>query len=175
MARNVEIKARVESIDAVAARAAAIAGQGPFEFPQDDTFFTCPNGRLKLREFSPDRGELIFYRRADKAGPKESFYVRTVTGDPAGLRDCLTLAHGQVGRVQKHRTLFLVGRTRLHLDRVTGLGDFLEIEVVLDDGESTDSGISEANDVMARLGVDSAQLVEAAYVDLMTGPTTLTR
>ena len=33
----------------------------------------------------------------------------------------LTLANGQEGRVIKHRTLVLVGRTRVHLDRVQGL------------------------------------------------------
>ena len=169
MGRNVEIKARVAGIEAITPRAAAIADQGPFEIPQDDTFFACANGRLKLREFSPDRGELIFYRRADQAGPKESFYVRSVTNDPASLRECLSLAHGQVGRIQKHRTLFLAGRARLHLDRVAHLGDFLEIEVVLEDGESTDSGVREATDLMTRLGVDQSELVEAAYVDLIKG------
>jgi len=168
MARNVEVKARVESFEAVLARAAAIADQGPFQMHQDDTFFACANGRLKLREFSPDRGELIFYRRENKSGPKESFYVRTVTSEPAGLRECLTLAHGQAGRVQKHRTLFLAGRSRVHLDRVAQLGDFLEIEVVLHNGESIESGINEANDLMKRLGLSSSQLVEEAYVDLMT-------
>ena len=177
MARNVEIKARIENIDAVASRAATIADQGPFEIPQDDTFFKCANGRLKLRQLSSDHGELIFYRRSDQAGPKESFYVRAVTADPAALRECLALAHGQVGRVRKHRTLYLAGRTRLHLDRVAQLGDFLEIEVVLDDAESVDSGVREADDLMKRLGVDPSQLVEAAYVDLLTlksDPTTLT-
>jgi predicted adenylyl cyclase CyaB len=174
MARNVEIKARIESLEAIAARAATIADQGPIEIQQDDTFFTCATGRLKLREFSPDHGELIFYRREDKSGPKESFYVRATTSDPTALRECLTLAHGQVGRVQKHRTLFLAGRTRLHLDRVTELGTFLEIEVVLQDDEAIESGICEATDLMTRLGVESSQLVEAAYVDLMAG-TNVTR
>src|SRR5690349_13044911 len=174
MARNVEIKARVESLEAIVRRAAAIADQGPFEIQQDDTFFACGNGRLKLRELSPDHGELIFYRRDDKSGPKELFYVRAVTNDPTALRECLTLAHGQVGRVQKHRTLFLAGRTRLHLDRVAQLGAFLEIEVVLQHDESVESGIAEANDLMKRLGVESSQLVEAAYIDLMTRPTSLT-
>ena len=174
MARNVEIKARVESLEAIVGRAAAIADQGPFEIQQDDTFFGCANGRLKLRELSPDHGELIFYRREDKSGPKESFYVRAVTSDPTALRECLTLAHGQVGRVLKHRTLFLAGRTRLHVDRVAELGAFLEIEVVLQHDESVESGIREANDLMNRLGIESTQLVEAAYIDLMSPPTALT-
>lgn len=53
MARNVEIKARVESLEALVRRAATIADQGPFEIRQDDTFFTCANGRLKLVSFLP--------------------------------------------------------------------------------------------------------------------------
>lgn len=96
------------------------------------------------------------------------------TSDPTALRECLTFAHGQVGRVRKHRTLFLAGRSRLHLDRVTELGTFLEIEVVLSDDEPIEAGIREANDLMARLGVDSSQLVEAAYVDLIAGARPLT-
>jgi predicted adenylyl cyclase CyaB len=167
MPRNVEIKARIASVDAFVDRAAAIADQGPFEIPQDDTFFVCANGRLKLRELSPDHGELIFYRRPDQSGPKESFYVRAVTSDPTALRECLSLAHGQAGRVRKQRTLFLAGRSRLHLDRVAELGDFLEIEVVLADGESIDVGIREANDLMKRLGIEHSQLVDAAYLDLL--------
>jgi predicted adenylyl cyclase CyaB len=174
MARNVEIKARVESLEAILERAATLADEGPLEIQQDDTFFACANGRLKLRELSPDYGELIFYRREDKSGPKESFYVRAVTSDPTTLRECLTLAHGQVGRVLKHRTLFLAGRTRLHVDRVAELGAFLEIEVVLQHDESVESGIREANDLMNRLGIESTQLVEAAYIDLMSPPTALT-
>jgi predicted adenylyl cyclase CyaB len=69
--------------------------------------------------------------------------------------------------VQKQRTLFLVGRTRIHLDRVAGLGDFLELEVVLEDNEPTEVGVSEAHELMASLGVELSQLVEDAYVDLL--------
>ena len=167
MARNVEIKARIDSLDALAARVAPLADQGPFEIAQDDAFFRCAQGRLKLRAFSASEGELIFYRRADAAGPKESFYLRTPTADPAGLREALTQAHGQAGRVCKQRRLYLVGRTRVHLDRVLGLGDFLELEVVLQDGESADAGLQEAQVLMTRLGVEAGQLVAEAYVDLL--------
>lgn len=146
---------------------AAIADQGPMEIVQDDTFFHCETGRLKLRQFADGTGELIFYRRTDQAGPKESFYVRSATADPSSLRECLILAYGQSGRVIKHRTLFLAGRTRIHLDRVESLGDFLELEVVLDDGDAADEGIREAEMIMKQLGIEASELIETAYVDLL--------
>lgn len=169
MARNVEIKARVGDMASVARKAAAIADSGPVEIVQDDTFFACPNGRLKLRAFSADRGELIFYRRPDQAGPKECFYVICPTTTPDLLRETLSLAYGQAGRVRKRRTLYLAGRTRIHLDRVEGLGDFLELEVVLSDDETVEAGQGVARDLMGKLGVAQDQLIEGAYVDLLNG------
>ena len=168
MARNIEIKARIASVDALAPTVAALADQGPVEIPQDDTFFRCAGGRLKLRTFSDTDGELIFYQRPDQPGPKPSFYVRSRTSEPAALRDALSHAYGLAGRVRKHRTLYLVGRTRVHLDRVEDLGDFLELEVVLAEGESTQSGIEVASRLMAQIGVEPAQLVDSAYVDLLS-------
>lgn len=167
MPRNVEIKARIESVASMSSRVAAIATEGPFRSAQDDTFFCCDHGRLKLRAFSDDSGELIFYRRADQLGPKESFYVRSPTHVPSALRDALALAYGIVGRVIKVRALYLVGRTRVHLDSVDGLGDFLELEVVLADGEEAAAGVVEARDLMVRLGVAQSDLIEDAYVALL--------
>ena len=167
MARNIEIKARIDSIEVLAAKVASFADQGPLEISQDDTFFRCAQGRLKLRVFSETEGELIFYRRADQVGPKESFYLRTPTADPAGLREALTEAYGQCGRVCKQRRLYLVGRTRVHLDRVVGLGQFIELEVVLQQDEAAEAGLREAQALMTRLGIEARQLVAAAYVDLL--------
>jgi predicted adenylyl cyclase CyaB len=167
MARNIEIKARVPSLASVRAAVAAIADRGPVEIAQDDTFFACPNGRLKLRTLSASEGQLIFYRRADVAGPKESFYVISSTASPATLHEALSLAYGQRGRVRKRRTLFIVGRTRVHLDDVDGLGAFVELEVVLADGDASAVGVAEAHALLARLGIEERQLVEGAYVDLL--------
>ena len=167
MPRNIEIKARVDDLAAIGAVAAALADRGPFEIVQDDTFFRCDRGRLKLRSFPDGTGELIFYRRADQRGPKESFYVRVPTSAPDALRDTLALAHGEAGRVRKHRTLFVVGRTRVHLDSVEGLGSFVELEVVMDDGDEAAAAIQEAHDLMGRLGIAPSQLVVGAYVDMM--------
>ena len=120
---NVEIKARIPSVETLLPVARALGDdEHPQRILQDDTFFRCPDGRLKLRAFSASEGELIFYRRADEVGPKESFYVRSPSPVPDSLREALTLAYGACGRVRKRRTLYMVGRTRVHLDDVEGLG-----------------------------------------------------
>lgn len=167
MPRNIEIKAKIEGVEALVPAAAALADQGPIEIDQDDTFFACPNGRLKLRELSPQEGELIFYLRPDDVEPKESFYIIARTTTPSTMRDMLSRAYGVVGRVRKRRTLFLAGRTRIHLDRVEGLGDYLELEVVLTANESPQSGRDEAGRLLASLGVLPSQLQARAYVDLL--------
>jgi predicted adenylyl cyclase CyaB len=174
MARNIEIKARVQDLARLAAVTASFADTGPLDIFQDDTFFACARGRLKLRAFSDGTGELIFYKRPDQAGPKESFYVRTPTTDPDGLRDAMSHAYGTVGRVVKHRVLYIAGRTRIHLDEVRGLGAFLELEVVLRDDEGRDDATREAAQLMERLAIDAAQLEEVAYVDLLQQQTTAT-
>lgn len=167
MARNVEIKARIDSIDALLPLARACADGPPQAIAQDDTFFVCANGRLKLRVFGDGRGELIAYARADAAGPKTSDYAITPVADPDALRATLARALGVGGRVIKRRTLLRVGRTRVHLDRVEGLGDFLELEVVLREGESSDDGVAVAHALLQRLQIDATQLVPGAYVDLL--------
>jgi predicted adenylyl cyclase CyaB len=167
MARNIEIKARIDSVEAMSQEVAAVATEGPIEIAQDDTFFRCESGRLKLRTFSNGNGELIFYRRANQHGPTESFYLRSPTSTPEVLRESLSLAYGQVGRVRKRRTLFLVGRVRIHLDRVEGLGDFLEIEVVLIDGEPSEVGVREVHELMEKFGIKRSQLIKCAYIDLL--------
>jgi len=79
----------------LAAKVAARADKGPFELFQDDTFFTCPNGRLKLRTFSATEAELIFYRRPDQTGPKESVYSIAPVTAPDKIREVLSQAYGK--------------------------------------------------------------------------------
>lgn len=67
----------------------------------------------------------------------------------------------------------MIGRTRVHLDDVKGLGHFLELEVVLNEGEPAEAGIEEAHALMAQLGIAPAQLIEEAYVDLLARATHL--
>lgn len=167
MGRNIEIKARISKLEEWLPRAAALSDGAPVTISQDDTFFPCPNGRLKLRAFASGGGELIFYQREDCAEPKESHYVLGPVPEVGPIREALTQAYGVMGRIRKLRYLFMAGRTRIHLDRVEGLGDFLELEVVLRHDESNGAGVHEATDLLKKLGVSEKDLVERAYVDLL--------
>ena len=167
MPRNIEIKARVAEPSRLLDDVLEIADRGPTVFAQDDTFFACPAGRLKLRMFSATEGQLIFYRRDDLEGPKLSEYVIASTAEPDAMRGLLTLAYGVAGRVRKTRTLCFVGATRIHLDDVEGLGHFLELEVVLTRDETIEQGQAIADDLMRRLSIAPSTLVRKAYVDLL--------
>jgi predicted adenylyl cyclase CyaB len=167
MPRNIEIKARVDDMSALCRLVEGIADSGPELIRQSDTFFNCPRGRLKLRVIDQRSGELIYYQRPDTAGPSESHYKIFPVGDPPALRETLHRAYGTLGIVEKERTLYRSGQTRIHLDRVNGLGEFMELEVVLARGQTAGEGEEIARVLMERLGVATDHLLERAYIDLL--------
>jgi predicted adenylyl cyclase CyaB len=121
-----------------------------------------------LRRFGDGSGELIAYRRPDTEDAATSTYRLVPCDDPEALCAALEAALGVVGEVRKRRTLWLVGRTRVHLDRVEGLGDFVELEVVLEAGEPEETGMREAERLADALGIEAGARLAAAYVDLLT-------
>jgi predicted adenylyl cyclase CyaB len=147
MARNVEIKARVTDVILLEERLTRLKVDFKQELHQVDTFFRVPHGRLKLRELGDGTAELIHYERADRSEAKLSDYERVAVADAQGMRSVLSRALGIRGTVTKDRTVMLVDKTRVHIDKVEGLGCFLELEVVLDDtdtiavGEATAAAI----------------------------------
>ena len=169
MPKNVEIKARLNDAKSARNIARRLSGGDPEVIDQHDVFFASRSGRIKLRMFPDGTGDLIEYHRPDAAEIRTSSYRLAKTQDAGALRDILTnMGATVVGEVRKRRLLYLVGQTRVHIDRVEKLGDFLEFEVVLraDQQESEGSVITSA--LMNAFGVEPAQLVGSAYLDLLT-------
>jgi predicted adenylyl cyclase CyaB len=167
MPSNIEIKARARDFDSVRSRAEALADAAVEIIPQEDTFFRVPQGRLKLRVLVPNPAQLIYYERPDQDGPKRSDYQIFETSDPQNLKRVLSRALGIRGIVRKTRYLYLVGQTRIHLDDVDDLGQFMELEVLLRPGQQDAEGQAIAEDLMSRLGIEPADLLEGAYMDLL--------
>jgi predicted adenylyl cyclase CyaB len=167
MPSNIEIKAYARNFNEIRRRAESLSDTPVEVIPQEDIFFNTSQGRLKLRVFSLDRGQLIYYTRPDQEGPKRSDYHLSHTSDPANLQRVLELAYGIRGVVRKTRYLYLVGQTRVHLDDVEGLGQFMELEVVMQEEQSDAEGQAIAEGLMASLGVERSDLLEGAYMDLL--------
>ncbi|XP_070785374.1 adenylate cyclase CyaB-like isoform X2 [Enoplosus armatus] len=167
MPSNVEIKAKVSDLTQFAEKAAQLSQSEGTIIRQQDTFFNCSQGRLKLRDFMNESGQLIFYERPDTDGPKLSRYSISPTNDPPSLRAVLSDALGVKGEVRKERRLFMIGQTRVHLDTVEGLGNYMELEVVMRPEQTVEEGQRVAEDLMEKLGVSKESLVTGAYMDLL--------
>ncbi len=166
--RNIEIKARVADLAPVRARAAALADAPPQLLEQEDVFFAAPQGRLKLRAYGDGRpAELIHYLRADTAAARRSAYRIFRTGAPGELRALLADALGQTVIVRKRRELYMVAQTRVHLDRVEGLGEFVELEAVLRPDPREVEGEAEVQALLRQLGLSQVELEPRAYADLL--------
>jgi predicted adenylyl cyclase CyaB len=164
---NIEIKARL--VDAALAHVVAtrLSGGAAEILQQEDVFFPCQGARLKLRILGPQRGELIRYQRENAAEIRRSQYAIAHTTDPQVLREILANTMGVLDVVRKKRHLYLVGQTRIHIDEVEGLGDFLELEVVLRPGQSDSEGSRIASGVLKEFQIDRSQFVAEAYIDLL--------
>jgi predicted adenylyl cyclase CyaB len=169
MPRNVEIKARLTDRSKACAIASGLSGAEPEHIRQHDIFFKSQRGRLKLRKFPDGTGELIQYDRPDTPSVKLSDYRIVRTPDAETLLDILRQTVASVGEVRKNRLVYLVGQTRVHIDQVDGLGDFVEFEVVLRPDQDQEEGMRIANRLLEAFEIDGTQLVGAAYVDLIAG------
>ncbi|MCP5022561.1 MAG: class IV adenylate cyclase [bacterium] len=161
------MKARVEDPVALRRRVLDLNPHEVFLLEQVDTFFHCQSGRLKLRQFADGSAELIAYERANVQGVRQSTYFRTPTADGEGLLQALTLSLGVKTVVRKRREVMLVGQSRIHLDQVESLGDFMEIEVVLDPEQAASEGEVILADLMGNLGISSEHCIAGAYADLI--------
>jgi adenylate cyclase, class 2 len=164
--RNLELKARdldpARSLRACGELGAADRGT----LIQRDTYFEVARGRLKLRE-EPGAATLIAYERPDLAGNKESRYRLVAVPEPAAMREALEAALGVTVVVAKTRRLFIHEGVRIHLDRVEGLGDFIEFEAVAEDGDDPGRFAALLDELREAFDIRDEDLVRASYSDLL--------
>ncbi|MEK7568297.1 MAG: class IV adenylate cyclase [Patescibacteria group bacterium] len=100
---------------------------------QTDTYYNCRDGRLKLREINAQKFELIFYKRPNTNNSKISNYqILDINKKQAKIiKSILADALRTKNIIKKTRDLWIYKNTRIHLDKVSGLGRFLELETVI--------------------------------------------
>jgi predicted adenylyl cyclase CyaB len=168
MPANLELKARCADLDATRRRAEAVATEWLGVDEQVDTYFRTPTGRLKLRESTRSGGQLIPYLRPDEKQARRSDYVVIPVPEPARTRALLASLLGVHRVVRKRREIALHHNVRIHLDRVEGLGDFVELEAVWDgDPEGEAEQAARVAFLRERLAIPDDALVPLSYEGLL--------
>ncbi len=162
----VEIKARVPSIDDIRK---LIVGKYRFVgvFHQIDTYYDVPRGRLKIREIEGREGaQLVYYLRENIEGPKKSLVKLANIHDVDSLKSIFDELFGVKVIVDKIREIYLYQGVQVHLDKVEGLGEFIEFELEVDENKFM-NGRKKLQEMMNVLGIKEKWLIKGSYSDLL--------
>ena len=164
--RTIEIKARCNDHEHIRALLYSRGADFRGTDHQVDTYFDVPSGRLKLREGTIENA-LIHYEREDQAGPKQSNVVLFPVQPGSSLKQILTKSLGVEVVVEKHREIYFIGNVKFHLDRVTGLGEFVEIEAIgVDETQNIETLHEQCASFIKFLGIVKDDLLVSSYSDM---------
>lgn len=130
---------------------------------QKDVYYKKKGGLLKLR-IEEEGCTLIKYLRDEKGKDRWSDYeLLTLTGSNPEkyLSDILTVETV----VAKKRILYMYDNTRIHLDKVKGLGYFLELETLMINGKA--DAKKRFDFLVKTLQLDLTKELKLSYRDLM--------
>ena len=164
---NVEIKARCDDPAAALLRLAALGARSQGEDRQLDTYFRVPEGRLKLRRGNIENS-LIHYARSDQPGLKDSHVTLYETREAGLLADVLHAALQVLVVIDKRRHILWMDNVKFHVDDVTGLGSFIEIEAIDRAGDlGRDKLLTQCQRYMHELRISESDLEARSYSDLL--------
>ena len=84
------------------------------------------------------------------------------------LKPTLAAALGVLVEVVKERQIWFVDTVKVHLDRLDGLGEFVEIEAIDLTGElGAERRLAQCQELMAALGVNEDDLLTDSYSDML--------
>ena len=167
MARNVEVKARLDGLAAARRTAERLGARFEWSDEQVDRYYQVGDtGRVKLRTCGRAPAELIRYARHETADVRASEYEVLPVRD-AEAHACLVPKTPPIVVVRKTRELWLLDNVRIHLDTVDGLGTFLEFEAVVDASHDEPRCRAQVHALLPKFGITERDCVRASYSDLL--------
>ncbi len=162
---NFEFKARLRDEGRIRAMLKRLRAHHIGNDHQIDTYFHVPRGRFKIREGKIENA-LIYYLRSDSPRPRRAQIEMMPLPRRNAVRSILSSALGVLTVVDKRREIYLAGSVKIHLDRVRGLGKFVEVEAV-----SRSGGLAkiraQARKFRKLFGLASSDLVGESYSDMI--------
>jgi predicted adenylyl cyclase CyaB len=168
MRQNYEIKARIFNLDV--ARWKALSYIKKFENKhhdiqnQKDIYFKIKGRRLKLRLINKDYGNLILYDRDEKQVRRISEYLIAFVTNPKELEKMMRSLFKVLIVIEKKREIFLAENIRIHIDKIKGLGNFIEFEVIFNTLKSAKKTM---NELIEYFGLVEEEFIKCSYSDLL--------
>ena len=162
---NFEFKARLRDELHVRATLKRVRARFVGTDHQIDTYFQVPSGRLKIREGRIENA-LIFYHRTNSARARRSTVDMMLLPRRNSVRVILSNSLGVLAVVDKKREIYFVGNVKIHLDRVHGLGKFLEVEAITKSGDVRKVR-EQAKRFQKLFEISSSDIVPLSYSDLI--------
>ena len=125
-------------------------------------------GPLKLRQGNIENA-LIFFKRGEVKGFKKSeVEIFPINSDSAALQRILSQTHEVIKVVEKFRKIFFIANVKFHIDRVVGLGSFVEIEAIDNKGLISENTLrQQCIDFCKILGLDDTKFIDKSYSDML--------
>lgn len=144
-------------------------------YEEEDLFFTSINDpsfgndkTLKLRR-SNGKTKLIFKSKRASNGFKENLEIEVeVKGNDLGnlIQLLNLLGFRESLAVRKKRLSFCFDHYTINVDDVEGLGSFIEIEILTDEGE-VQRARNEILKILSNLGISEKEIIIKGYVEMM--------
>lgn len=169
---NLELKARTTDLDLARDRVCELGADLQGAEHQVDRYYQVSKGRMKLRQSSLDGAHLIVYLRPDDVSACVSTFHRLPVDQPEELIETLEAIFGASATVDKEREVWWWNYVRIHLDRVAGLGTFVEFEARLDTISDPGEAQRLIDELTRQLGIESSDLISDSYGEMICPTTT---
>jgi len=164
---NLELKIKTDLFDPLIEKLKSINAKQDSILLQKDIYYKIPNGLLKLR-IENETQTLIYYNRDEVSENRWSdFNLLNIEDDNA--EEFLSKLFATEEVVEKKRRLFWFNNTRIHLDEVKELGNFLELETLVIEGK-TDAE-KRFNEIVQLLKLDLSKQIKKSYKNLIAEKT----
>ncbi|MFA5403824.1 MAG: class IV adenylate cyclase [Ignavibacteria bacterium] len=169
MRKNFELKVKLSNYDVAKWNAEKyihrFKDKHHFLERQKDIYYYKVGGkRLKLRIINNEYGRLIYYDRKDNMNKRVSKYFLSDTKNPFELDKILRKLFKVQLIVNKTREIFTVNNLRIHLDRIQGVGIFLEFEIIY---KSLDEAKILMKKLMKQFNIKRTDFIKDSYSDLI--------
>ncbi len=162
MPQNLEIKVKLTSFNKVKAVLKKIGARKTATLKQKDIYYKNKTGLLKLR-IENGKSSIIKYARTEKSSDRFSNYsVLHFEEDAVKFFDGILTVETVV---DKTRELYMYKNTRIHLDKIKGLGNFLELETLVLYGKA--DARKKFSELLQLLEIETSQELRCSNRDLM--------